>query len=96
MTEDEREMRELEEEIKAEESRRLAFEAKQAAQKARYEAEKARRAERKAMREAAQEPLQTVTAVLISEPETAEKPVAEPTEPEVPDAKAENLRDSSW
>ena len=89
MTEDEREMRELEEEIKAEESRRLAFEAKQAAQKARYEAEKARRAERKAMREAAQEPLQTVTAVLISEPETAEKPVAEPTEPEVPDAKAE-------
>ena len=89
MTEDEREMRELEEEIKAEESRRLAFEAKQAAQKARYEAEKARRAERKAMREAAQEPLQTATAVLISEPETAEKPVAEPTEPEVPDAKAE-------
>ena len=89
MTEDEREMRELEEEIKAEENRRLAFEAKQAAQKARYEAEKARRAERKAMREAAQEPLQTATAVLISEPETAEKPVAEPTEPEVPDAKAE-------
>ena len=89
MTEDEREMRELEEEIKAEESRRLAFEVKQAAQKARYEAEKARRAERKAMREAAQEPLQTATAVLISEPETAEKPVAEPTEPEVPDAKAE-------
>lgn len=89
MTEDEREMRELEEEIKAEESRRLAFEAKQAAQKARYEAEKARRAERKAMREAAQEPLQTATAVLISEPETAEKPVAEPTELEVPDAKAE-------
>ena len=92
MTEDEREMRELEEEIKAEENRRLAFEAKQAAQKARYEAEKARRAERKAMREAAQEPLQTATAVLISEPETAEKPVAEPTEPEVPDAKAEKSK----
>ena len=48
------------------------------------------------MREAAQEPLQTATAVLISEPETAEKPVAEPTEPEVPDAKPKNLRDSSW